>query len=287
MAIMKEIREKESRIRSTKKITGTLEKVAARKMASAVQWMRATEPYTTSILKVIQHVTAANPEYKHPFLRARGSLHSIGIIVITSDRGLCGGLNSNLYKHIFTTIKGFNHPTDIKLGIIGTKGLTYFKRHKFTILGAVEQISLNPTLESIVGVAKVLIDAYLSGAIDSLYLAGNHFINTMVQQPYLRAILPFSRSLEQSTKLTWDYIYEPDEAPTLLNVLLMRYLESQIYYGVIENITCFQAAQMFAMKKANDNANTIINELKIAYNKARQAAITREICEIVAGADAI
>jgi len=284
MAIAKEIRTKIRSIKNTQKITRAMEMVAASKMRKVQDRMRRAQPYAIKMLQMIGHVARGHSEYRHPFLQAR-EIKRVGFIVVTSDRGLCGGLNTNLLKASLTFIKEWSEKNaEINLCLVGSKGEAFFKRIGGNVLGQADHLGDAPSLTDLVGIVKVMLDAYSDGQIDALYLCSNEFINTMRQEPRIQQLLPVVPSEDQKLQHYWDYIYEPDNAKVLLDKLLTRYIESQVYRGVIENIACEQAARMLAMKSATDNAAELINELELAYHKARQAAITRELTEIVAGA---
>lgn len=284
MAIAKEIRTKIRSIKNTQKITRAMEMVAASKMRKVQERMRRAQPYAKKMLQVIGHVARGHAEYRHPFLQER-EVKTVGMIVVTTDRGLCGGLNTNLLKAAILRIKEFKEQNiDVKLCLIGGKGESFFKRVGGIVLGQADHLGDAPSVTDLVGVVKVMLDAYLREEIDALYLCSNEFINTMRQEPHVQRMLPLVPSQDEKLKHYWDYLYEPDNAKDLLDKLLTRYIESQVYRGVIENIACEQAARMIAMKSATDNAAEFIDELELAYHKARQAAITRELTEIVAGA---
>lgn len=284
MAVAKEIRSKIRSIKNTQKITRAMEMVAASKMRKVQDRMRKAQPYAKKILQVIGHLAKGHPEYHHPFLQTR-EIKRVGFIVVTTDRGLCGGLNTNLLKATLNSIKKWkNENAEINLSIIGTKGEAFFKRFGGHVLGQVDHIGDAPSVTDLIGVVKVMLDAYLENRIDALYICSNEFVNTMRQEPRVQQILPVVPDADEKLEHYWDYIYEPDNAKELLDKLLTRYIESQVYRGVIENIACEQAARMIAMKNATDNAAEFISELELAYHKARQAAITRELTEIVAGA---
>lgn len=292
MAQTREIRGQISSIKNTQKITRAMELVAASKMRKAQERMATSRPYATKIRQVIRHVAQSSSEYHHPYLVARNNAERIGFIVVTSDRGLCGGLNINLFRSLLKFMqehqqKGRQHD----LCLIGRKGKLFFKRHGDGVLGIAEHLGDKPAVQDLVGVVKVMLDHYDQGKIDTIYIAYNEFVNTMTQKPIVRQLLPLVDTAEDSTKETkkahWDYIYEPDSAKELLDKLLVRYIESQVYQAVVENLACFQSAQMVAMKSATENAGELIKELQTIYNKARQASITREIAEIVGGAAAI
>lgn len=286
MASGKEIRTKISSIKSTQKITRAMEMVAASKMRRAQDRMRRSRPYEEKIRNVIGHLAQAHPEYKHPYMIPR-EVKRVGIIIVSSDRGLCGGLNTNLFRTTLTTLKEWrNQGLEIDICTIGNKAGLFFKRFGGNIIAQVPHIGDEPVLEDLIGAVKVMLDAYDAGKIDQLYRVFNRFVNTMTQKPTVGQLLPIQSSEDEKLAHHWDYIYEP-EAQAVLDGLLMRYLESLVYQSVVENIACEQAARMVAMKSASDNAGNLIEELQLAYNKARQAAITQELSEIVGGAAAV
>lgn len=287
MAAGKEIRTKIATVKNTQKITKAMEMVAASKMRKAQNRMHAARPYASKIRNVIAHLAHANTEYKHPFLIAREEIKRIGLIIVSSDRGLCGGLNSNLFRTLLKRISEWDKQ-GIKpdLCIIGSKAVGYFGRFDLNIAGQTTQLGDEPGVDDLIGTVKIMLDKYIEGEIDQLYLASNEFVNSMTQQPNVEALLPLPPSDEDNMTHHWDYIYEPD-AKEAIDQLLTRYIESLVYQGVVENIACEQAARMVAMKSASDNAATLIDELQLVYNKARQAAITQELSEIVAGAAAV
>ncbi|GAB4508216.1 MAG: F0F1 ATP synthase subunit gamma [Sulfuricaulis sp.] len=288
MAVGKEIRKQIKSIQNTQKITRAMEMVAASKMRRAQERMQAARPYATKIRNVITHLHYAHPEYKHPFVIEREAKR-VGFIVITSDRGLCGGLNTNLLRAMLATMKEWtSKKTTIDICTIGGKGFGFMKRLGANIVSHTSHLGDTPRLEDLIGTIKVMLDAYTKGELDRLYLVYNHFMNTMSQKPEVEQLLPLPPSELEGEKLThhWDYIYEPD-AKEVLDDLLTRYIESLVYHGVIENLASEQSARMVAMKSASDNAGGLIDELKLRYNKARQAAITQEIAEIVGGAAAV
>ena len=292
MAAAKEIRRKISSIKSTQKITRAMELVAASKLKKCQQRMSLSKPYATKIRQIISHLADSNTEYKHPFLRRHiingsESLKRVGYLVISSDRGLCGPLNSALFRSVLLDMKDKEQQgIEIEVCPIGTKAVQLFKRLNSRIVAQASHLGEKPAMSELIGVIKTLLDEFAAGKIDALYICANDFVNTMKQQPYIETLLPVVAEENSTLKHHWDYIYEP-EAKTLLDYLLRRYVESQVYQGVIENVACEQAARMVAMKSATDNAGEIINDLQLIYNKARQAAITQEISEIVAGADAV
>lgn len=287
MAVGKEIRTKIASIKNTQKITRAMEMVAASKMRKTQHRMEATRPYARKIGQIIKHLAHANTEYKHSYLLAR-EIKRVGVIVISSDRGLCGGLNSNLFRKTLKQLRDWQvQGIEADLAAIGSKGAGFFSGVKANLVGQVTKLGDAPHLIDIVGVIKIMLTAYDEGRIDALYLASNDFVNTMTQDPNLVRILPIlPEELEDGLQGHWDYLYEPD-AKEVLDKLLMRYIESIVYQGLVENNACEQAARMVAMKSASDNAGNLISELQLVYNKARQAAITQEISEIVAGAAAV
>ncbi|MBA2710891.1 MAG: F0F1 ATP synthase subunit gamma [Tatlockia sp.] len=288
MAGAKEIRSKIASIKNTQKITRAMEMVAASKMRKTQERMRASKPYATKIYNVVRHIARASSEYRHPFMIAR-DIKRVGLIIITSDRGLCGGLNSNLLRESIRNIRQWQHEgKEIDLCVIGRKGQAFFKRVGGRVLASADQLGDKPAVSDLIGIVKVMLDAFSNGEIDALHVVYNEFVNTMNQKPTIKQLLPLPRAEEDSSQLGhhWDYIYEPD-ARELLDALLERYIELQVYQAVVENIACEQAAKMMAMKSATDNAGELIKEFQLAYNKARQAAITQELAEIVGGADAL
>lgn len=284
MAAAKEIRTKIRSIKNTQKITRAMEMVAASKMRKAQERMQHAKPYAKKILQVIGHLAKGHAEYRHPFLDQR-DIKRVGYIIITTDRGLCGGLNSNLLKTTLKDLKKWkDQNVSLSFCLVGKKGEAFFKRVGGQVLSMVDHLGDAPSVNDLVGVVKVMLKAYMENQIDALYLCSNEFINTMRQDPIIQQVLPIVPSTEEQLQHYWDYIYEPDNAKELLDKLLTRYIESQVYRSVIENIACEQSARMIAMKNATDNAAELIDELELAYHKARQAAITRELTEIVAGA---
>lgn len=287
MAIAKEIRLKIHSVKNTQKITKAMEMVAASKMRKTQDRMAKAIPYAKRILNVIGHVAKSHAEYRHPYMETR-EIKRAGYMIITTDRGLCGGLNSNLLK---ATIKAIKHDLDkgieVDLCLIGNKAMSFFKRIGGNVVAHQRDLGDAPSVTDLIGIVKVMLDAYLDKRIDALYVCSNEFISTMRQEPRIQQVLPLIASENTELQHHWDYIYEPDNAPELLETLLTRYIESQIYRAVIENIACEQAARMLAMRNATDNAVELISSLQLAYNKARQAAITRELSEIVAGASVL
>ncbi len=286
MASGKEIRTQISSIKSTQKITRAMEMVAASKMRKAQQQMERSRPYADKIRAVVGHLAHAHPEYKHPFMIER-PVKRIGLIIITSDRGLCGGLNTNVFKNALKNMKAWEQAGhEIEVCLIGSKGMGFFKRIGANIIAATDQIGDKPDLQELIGAISVMLDAYKKGEIDQLNVVYNQFVNTMTQEVQVEQLLPLEPVDDDELKHYWDYLYEPD-SKEVLDGLLVRYMESRVYQGVVENIACEQSARMVAMKSASDNAGDIIDELQLVYNKARQAAITQELSEIVAGAAAV
>ncbi|MEW6119027.1 MAG: F0F1 ATP synthase subunit gamma [Pseudomonadota bacterium] len=290
MAAGKEIRTKIKSVENTRKITKAMEMVAASKMRKAQDRMRAARPYAEKIARVATHLAYAHPEYKHPFAIPRDSVRRVGIIVVSSDKGLCGGLNTNAFRVVLNQLKQWKAAgTEVDVTAIGNKGLGFMQRLGSNVVSQLTGIGDTPHMDKLIGPVKIMLDAYLEGRIDALYLVYNRFINTMKQEPTLTQLLPLAKmedTSEASLKTHWDYIYEPDAKP-VVDAMLMRYIESLVYQGVAENIACEQSARMVAMKAASDNAKNVIGELKLVYNKTRQAAITKELSEIVAGAAAV
>ncbi|MFY7697783.1 MAG: F0F1 ATP synthase subunit gamma [Legionella sp.] len=288
MAGAKEIRTKIASIKNTQKITRAMEMVAASKMRKTQERMRASKPYANKIYDVVKHIARANSEYRHPFITPR-TIKRVGIIVVTSDRGLCGGLNANLLREtIHYTRALHSEAKEVDFCIIGRKGQAFFKRVGGHVVASLDQLGDTPGVNDLIGAVKVMLDAFYQGSIDALHIVYNEFVNTMTQKPIVKQLLPLPTKEDHASTMGhhWDYIYEPD-AKELLDGLLERYIELQVYQAVVENIACEQAAKMIAMKSATDNAGDLIKEFQLAYNKARQAAITQELAEIVGGAAAI
>lgn len=286
MAGAKEIRTKIRSVKNTQKITRAMEMVAASKMRKAQERMFVSRPYSVRIRSVIGHLAKSHPEYHHMYLQKR-EVKRVGYIVISSDRGLCGGLNINLFKSLVADMQKWrDQGVAVNLCLVGNKAAAFFKRFGASIVGQTAHLGDSPTVTDLIGIVKVMLDAYASSEVDSVFLAYNEFVNTMVQKPQIEQLLPIVASEEKTLDHYWDYIYEPD-ARELLELLLKRYIESQVYQGAVENNACEQAARMVAMKNASENAGDVINELQLAYNKARQASITQELAEIVAGAAAV
>ncbi|MGB5763311.1 MAG: F0F1 ATP synthase subunit gamma [Sedimenticolaceae bacterium] len=287
MAGAKEIRTKIASVKSTQKITSAMEMVAAAKMRKAQDRMEQTRPYAEKMYEVIGHVALANPEYKHPFMRAR-EVKRVGLIIVSSDRGLCGGLNSNLFRHLVKEIRKLRDGgAEVEYCTIGTKALGFFRRVGGKVVAQATHLGDAPHIDDLVGTVKAMLDDYIAGNIDEIRIAFNRFVNTMTQEPTVMQLVPLAGG-DDSENLThhWDYIYEPG-AKEVLDGLLTRYIEALVYQSVVENGACEQSARMVAMKSATDNAGDIIDELQLIYNKARQAALTPEISEIVGGAAAV
>jgi len=305
MASGKEIRTQIGSIKNTQKITSAMEMVAASKMRRAQERMSASRPYAEKMIDVVRNLAHAHTEYRHPFLVER-EVKRVGYIVISSDRGLCGGLNTNLFKETVMSMKKWHEQEkEIDVCVIGSKAGAFFKRIGGNVISHTEQLGDEPSIDDLIGSVKVMLDDYSEGKIDRLFMVFNKFVNTMTQQPIVAQILPIGESqmenhsgtdehvryhvLSDETdkiKYHWDYLYEPD-AEEVIDALLMRYIESLVYQGVVENVACEQGARMVSMKSATDNAGDMIDDLQLVYNKARQAAITQELSEIVAGAAAV
>lgn len=286
MAGTKEIRVKISSIKSTQKITKAMEMVAASKMRRAQDRMRAARPYADHIRSVIGHLRLANQNSSHPFLAER-EVKSVGIIVVSSDRGLCGSLNVNVFKQVLAAAREWQTKgVEVHLCLVGSKALQFFRRLKLPVVASMTQLGDKPRIKDLIGGVDAMLELYRDAKIDRLFIAGNKFINTMTQQPMVRQMLPAETTDAADLQERWDYIYEP-AADQLISGFMIRYIEAQVYRAVIENLACEMAARMVAMKSATDNAGKIIDELQLIYNKARQAAITKEISEIVGGAAAV
>ena len=286
MAVGKEIRNQIKSVKNTQKITRAMEMVAASKMRKAQDRMQASRPYAEKIRSVISHLANAHPEYKHTYMQER-EVKRVGFIVVSSDRGLCGGLNSNLFRANLRELKQWNEKNiEIDLCTVGTKATGFFRRLGSKIVADAGHLGDAPEIEDLIGTVKVMLDAFDNGAIDRLYVVYNKFVNTMTQEPHIDQLIPIQPSEDEELKHHWDYIYEP-EAKEVLTDLLTRYIESLVYQALVENIACEQAARMVAMKAASDNAGNMIDDLELVYNKARQAAITQELSEIVSGAAAL
>lgn len=286
MASGKEIRTKIESVKKTQKITRAMELVSASKMRKVQDRMALTRPYAKKIQQVISHLANSHPEYRHPYIQTR-EVKRVGIIIVSTDRGLCGGLNNNLFKSAVKAIKdNLDQGIQVDLCLIGNKAAGFFKKIGGNIVAHASHLGDTPSLADIIGVVRVMLQKYDNSEIDALYICFNEFINTMRQQPTVEQLLPLVPAQDKSSEYHWDYIYEPD-SKELLDLLLKRYIESQVFQSVVENIACEHAARMVAMKSATDNAGELINDLRLAYNKARQAVITREIAEIVSGAEAV
>jgi F-type H+-transporting ATPase subunit gamma len=282
----KEIRSKIASVKSTQKITKAMQMVATSKMRRAQERMRLARPYAQKMRNVIGHLTQANPDYRHPFLASRET-KGVGIIVISSDRGLAGGLNANVFKQTLQLTREWQEKgAQVSLCLIGTKGLNFFRRLSLPILANITGLGDRPHIKDLIGPVKVMLDAYREGKLDRLFLVNAQFVNTMTQKPDVEQLLPIEAIDIEGLQEHWDYIYEPD-AEAILDGLLMRYIESQVYRGAVENVASEMAARMIAMGAATDNAGKLIGELQLIYNKARQAAITKELSEIVGGAAAV
>jgi len=284
----KEIRTKIKSVQNTRKITKAMEMVAASKMRKAQDRMKAARPYGEKIRRLAANLSHANSEYKHPFLKKVGELKRVGLIVITTDKGLCGGLNTNVLRVALNSLKEWEGKgvTDIRVTAIGSKGLGFMQRLGAKVVSNVTHLGDTPHLEKMIGPVKVMLDAFNDGELDAVYIAYTRFLNTMKQEPVLEQLLPLSGEKLRQTEHGWDYIYEPD-ARAVIDELLVRYVEALVYQSVAENMASEQSARMVAMKAASDNAGNVINELQLVYNKTRQAAITKEISEIVGGAAAV
>lgn len=301
MSSAKAIRTQIRSVEQTKKITKAMELVAASKKGKAVARMATSGPYAEKMRQVIYHVAHSHPEYHHPYLDTR-PLHRVGLVVVSSDRGLCGGLNNNLFKLVVQQMRQWQEEgIDVELCLVGNKALSFFRRLGGNIVAQANHLGDAPSVMDLIGVVKVMLSKYDEGLLDGLHVANNHFLTTMSQKPNIQQLLPIddnvlgaqwkgSATNQMITPFKksehWDYIYEP-ESKELLDILFTRYIESQVYQSVVENIACEQAARMVAMKSATDNASELINELRLVYNKARQASITKELAEIVGGAAAV
>lgn len=282
----KEIRAKISSVTNTKKITKAMEMVAGSKMRKAQARMEATKPYVEKVKRVISHVAKAHPEYKHPYTQESDSVKKVALLVISSDRGLCGGLNSNLFRKILPVLKEWEEAgVEVELALVGNKAQAFFRSYGGNVVAAVSDLGDSPHIEDLVGTVKVVLDKFDDGDIDEVYLASNVFVNAMTQDPTVSKLVPLE-SKDSTEASHWDYLYEPD-AKTALDLLMRRYIESSVFGSMVENISCEQSARMIAMKNATDNAGEMIDDLKLAYNKARQAAITAELSEIVSGSAAV
>ncbi len=286
MAVGKEIKTKIASVQNTQKITNAMEMVAASKMRKAQEGMAASRPYATNIRNVIGHIALGNLEYRHPYMEER-PVKRVGYIVVSTDRGLCGGLNINLFKQVLAdAAKWQGQEAEVEFAVVGSKATSFFNNMGAKVTAQISGLGDTPSITDLVGSVQVMLKAYDDGEIDKLFIVYNKFVNTMTQEPTIDQLLPLPKSDDEEIKHRWDYIYEPD-ANVLLDQLLVRYVESQVYQGVVENLACEQAARMVAMKAATDNAGDLIDDLQLVYNKARQSAITQELGEIVAGAAAV
>lgn len=286
MAVGKEVKTKINSIKSTQKITSAMEMVAASKMRRAQDRREVSKPYADRIRAVVGHIANADSEYKHQYLEQR-DIKRVGYVIVSTDRGLCGGLNTNLFKEVIRSMKAWaDQGVEIDLCVLGNKAASFFGSLGGNIVATVKDLGDEPSAQDLIGGVKVMLDNYDDGKIDKLYVVANEFVNTMTQKPSIHQLLPLLPNEDDKLKHHWDYLYEP-EAKELLDGLLVRYIESQVFQGVVENKACEQAARMIAMKNATDNAGDLINELQLLYNKARQSAITQELSEIVSGAAAV
>ncbi|MDT8281429.1 MAG: F0F1 ATP synthase subunit gamma [Gammaproteobacteria bacterium] len=287
MAGAKEIRTKIKSVKNTQKITKAMEMVAAGKMRKAQERMNASRPYAEKMRDVLSHLAQAHCEYKHPYLQNREEVKRVGYIVVSTDRGLCGGLNTNMFKVAVNEMSEW-HDKNVEIDIcaIGKKAQSFFARRHGNIVSNTADLGDKPSHEQLIGAVKVMLDSYDEGSIDRLFLVSNLFENTMTQTATVQQLIPATGEIDKELDHHWDYIYEPD-TKLIIDALMMRFIESQVYRGVVENIACEMSARMIAMKSATDNASDIIKELQTIYNKARQASITQEISEIVAGASAV
>lgn len=286
MSGAKEIKSKIGSVQNTQKITSAMEMVAASKMRRAQDNMAASRPYAENMRNVIGHIALGNLEYRHPYMEEREAKR-VGYIVVSTDRGLCGGLNINLFKQVVAdAAKWQEQGAEVEFAVVGSKATAFFNSMGAKVVSQVSGLGDHPSLTDLIGSVRVMLDAYDNGEIDKLFIVYNKFVNTMTQEPTIDQLLPLPKSDDDAIKHRWDYLYEPD-AQALLDKLLVRYTESQVYQGVVENLACEQAARMVAMKAATDNAGDLINDLQLVYNKARQASITQELSEICAGAAAV
>ncbi len=287
MAGAKEIRTQIKSIGSTRKITKAMEMVAASKMRRAQDRMQKARPYARRMRSVVAHAASANTEYHHAYLADREDVKNVGYIIVSSDRGLCGGLNSNLFRKVVADMAEKNNQgVGFNVCVIGKKASAFFKRYGANVVSEVTDLGDSPQLEELIGAVKIMMDDYIEGNIDRLFVVYNDFVNTMTQKPTIEQLIPIVASEEEETQHHWDYIYEPEAKP-VVDTLMDRYIESLVYQAVADNNACEQAARMVAMKAATDNAGKLIDELQLVYNKARQAAITQELSEIVGGAAAV
>ena len=286
MAGAKEVRKQIASIKNTQKITAAMEKVATSKMRRAQQRMRHGRPYSEKIRQAIGHLANANPEYRHVFMKER-EVQRVGYIIISTDKGLCGGLNVNLFRRVLQDMAAQRAKgVEVDLALVGNKAGSFFRSVGGNVVALLTHLGERPAMTDLIGGIKIMLDAYEAGKIDRLYIASNSFVSTMTQSPTVRQLLPLEPDMGKELKHRWDYLYEPD-ARQLIDGLVVRFIESQVYQAVVENGACEMAAKMVAMKAATENAGKLISELQLAYNKARQAAITQEIAEIVGGAAAV
>lgn len=287
MAGGKEITTKIRSIENTKKVTSALEMVSASKIRKSQDLMNETRPYANMIRRVMGHLSKARPEYRHPFTVRREEVRKVGYIIVSSDRGLCGGLNTNLFKLVLKDVQQWQGKgAEVSLVTLGKKASAFFKNINIEIAAHASNLGEKPQIEDLIGSIKIMLDAYREEKLDRLYIVYNKFINTMTQTPELERLLPLPDTDDSEVRDIWDYIYEPD-AETLLDTVLVRYIEADVYHAVLENLASEHAARMIAMKNATENAGELIDELTLVFNKARQAAITQEISEIVGGAAAV
>ena len=287
MAGGKEITGKIRSIENTRKVTSALEMVSASKIRKSQELMNASRPYASMIRRVMGHLSKANPEYRHPFTVRRDEIRKVGYIIVSTDRGLCGGLNINLFKKVIASIREWqSREAEVSLVTLGKKASSFFRNIRVEIAAHASDLGEKPQIDDLIGSIKVMLDAYREERVDLVYIVYNDFINTMAQRPVLEQMLPLPETEDEQVQDIWDYIYEPD-AESLLDTVLVRYIEAQVYQAVLENLASEHAARMVAMKNATDNAGDLIDDLTLVYNKARQAAITQEISEIVGGAAAV
>jgi len=287
MSNSKEIVGQIKSVKNTRKVTRALEMVSASKIRKAQDRMQASRPYARMMRQVIGHLAHANPEYKHPFTQAHDEIRTVGYVIVSSDRGLCGGLNNNMFRQLLKRFREHEEAgQQVRLVLIGKKSQQFFKRIKVDIVGTVQDLGEQPQLERLIGAIKIMLDGYREGELDEIFLCYNDFINTMTQRVRVDELLPLPPATDEPMLKYWDYLYEPD-AESLLDDVMVRYIESLVYNAVLENLASEHAARMVAMKSASDNASNLIDDLNLAYNKARQAAITQEISEIVGGAAAV
>ncbi len=287
MSGAKEITSKIKSVENTRKVTSALEMVSASKIRKSQALMKATRPYAQMMRRIVGHLGKANPEYRHPFTVEHADIKKVGYIIVSTDRGLCGGLNNNLFRLVLASMGEWQGKgAEVSLVTLGKKASSFFKNVKVEIAAHASGFGEKPEIEDLIGAIKIMLDAYRDREIDQVYIVYNDFINTMVQKPLIEQLLPLPPTEDEEVRDIWDYIYEPD-AETLLDSVLVRYIEALVYQSILENLASEHAARMIAMKSATDNASDLIDDLKLAYNKARQAAITQEISEIVAGTAAV